>query len=312
MSDLLNKLTGKQALQDRKLAKEIKKTAQHKIDEYVTHTENLNAELNSAIENLAQVKLSALQDTLAHFLSLLRDLQENNPEAYRQLLKEIELDDASMARLILMDMKVHDISEAPLNKVAIATVACIGVPAFVKGAVDTYAVATSGTTLSSLAGSTDIHSILSYLVGGGILSTATLAATGALAIVSAGLLASQHYSNKLSKATEFKIEVDEACEKMEQSWGTMGEIKNLVCKASAVLSAIHQESKKELNYFEPIIPDFEVEHHYHLQRFKDMARWIKMMGLLAKTPLFDNQMNINKETDELLNQTEESLGVVAF
>lgn len=301
------KVTGIQAYQDRKEAKEIKELAEARYIEASEITEMKRNELNSAISSFGELRLRTLKNTVGVFLSCLKDMEQKNKEKQYDILYSIDIKQDKVKELEDLEMSATQILGSTAASAAVGAVALTGVPTLVTSAVTALATASTGTAISSLSGVAATNAVLAWLGGGAIsaggagmaggalvLSAVTWSATGGMAILVAGLVASAHYSKKLTEAKEFKRDVDIKIGEMEKSWVVMGGIKKRVDELADLTTELTERSMKELDYLLPLVPDFDSTDSYHAETWQKNALLVKSIGELAKTSILDDNGDLTE------------------
>ncbi|MBK9248794.1 MAG: hypothetical protein IPM69_11920 [Ignavibacteria bacterium] len=206
-------------------------------------------------------------------------------------------------------MSASQILKSTLATGAIGAAALTGVPTLVTGAVTALATASTGTAISTLSGAAATNAVLAWLgggtvaagyggmaVGATVLTAATWTVTGGLAVLTAGLIASAHYSKKLTEAKEYEKNVDIKIGEMEKSWIVMDGIKKSIDELKGVTQELTERSIKELKYLTPLIPDFDLTDIYYKEVFQKNGLIVKSIGELAKTALFNEDGNLSESS----------------
>ncbi len=306
---ILKKVSGVQAAQDRKQANTIKDDAEKKYFEATEKTERYRIQLNLEINKFGKIRLESLKNTIGKFLSFLKDIDQKNKTNQYDFLTELDIKQDKIKELESLEMSASKILSTTIAASAIGAAALTGVPAIVTGAVTTLATASTGTAISTLSGAAASNAVLAWLGGGSIaaggggmavgtavLSTLTWTATGGLAIIAAGLIASTHFSKKLTEAENYKKEVDIKVGEMEKSWIVMDGISKRVNELKDVTLSLTQRTVKELLYLEPLIPDFKPSDIYHKEVFQRNGLLVKSIGELARAPIFDENGDLSNDT----------------
>ena len=147
--------------------------------------------------------------------------------------------------------------------------------------------------------------------GAATLTTATTMATAGVAIVAAGLMATVHYSNKLTKITEKAANMAVDIAKMEGSWVAMDAIVERANELTKATFEIQQKALAALERLKPLAPDFNTQEEYYNKTFRTTARLVEALIGLVKIALLDEVGNLNdmglKEiahTREIIKNTE--------
>ncbi|MFV0164347.1 hypothetical protein OBK04_11935 [Empedobacter falsenii] len=315
-----NKITGRQAFLDHKKAKKVKSESENKIAEYRQRTEEIQQDLNKQLEQYGQQKLETLKRTLGVFLTYLDTMEQKYKENYYELMDECHFPKSYVAELQQLSMNNTEMLKTAATSGSFASVAILGVPFAVKGAVGAWATASTGTAITGLYGAAKTSAIMAWLGGGSIatggggmaagtvvLAGITYTATGVVALASAGLVASGIYAKKLTEAEKFSADVDIACEKMEISWIAMKGIKQRIIELMDVTYNVYEKCVIQLSHLKVIVSNFDSKSREHLLTFQKTALLIKSMSELARTPLFGDDMNLSMESENVIVKTKKIL-----
>ncbi len=318
--NLGNKLIGRQGYLDYKEAKAIKEASELKQTEFIEKTESIQNSLNKEIRCFGKYKISTLKATIGVFISYLKDIEQNNKENFYEILDSCNTSPEYIAELNQINVNLKEILTTAGTSATLAAIAVTGVPTMVTGAVASVASASTGTAISGLVGVAKTNAILAWLGGGSIasggggmalgstvLATATASVTGIVALASAGLVVSSIGAKKLTSAVKYSSEVDLACAKMEVSWGVMNGIRERISEITEVTKQLYDRIINEFQYFEPLVPDFNHHHSYHIRSFQRLSLLIKSLSELAKTPLLDEEMRLTDQSEKIVIQTKKIL-----
>jgi len=313
--DLIKKVSGVQAYQDRKEAKRVKQDSESKYRAAVRHTRKLKKILNTMIQEFGQIRLESLKNTVGVFISYLKDMDQKNKLSQYNILAAVDIKQKKVDELKSLDMSASEILKGTIATASIASVGLLGVPTAITGAVTALATASTGTAISSLSGAAATNAVLAWLGGGtiamggggvaagaAVLTAATWTVTGGLAVIAAGLIASAHYSKKLTEAKKIEKEVDIKIGEMEKAWIVMDGIQKRIEELKDVTQKLTDRTINELRYLTPLIPDFEIQDVYYVEVFQKTALLVKSIGELAKTPLFDEDGNLSKSSGFLVGE----------
>ena len=277
--------------------------AHNKVEAYLQKTTTLELALQLELKKLAGMRLTVIQGSVKDFLLLLYELSQMNQKIYRQVLVETGFSEACLADLSIMELRVQDLIVNPLSKMTKMAIACFGISTLTHNEVKVdecteVALETSlvNTMLACLADIADT-----------IPSEVKLPGNSVLGAVVEGICASKQCAKTWSETRGCTVAEDEFYTKIESSWKALRDVINRAKEVTLVLERIDHKSRRELKYFEPIIPDFEIKHTYHLNRFKRMANWIKTSCLISNTPLIDRDMNLSRESAEIIVKVQDKL-----
>lgn len=314
------RISGVQAYQDHKESKKIKLFVEEKQEYYINKTNGLRDLMNESIKTFGAYRLQTLKETLGVFLQYLKDLEHNNKEGYYEILEGCDIPQSQVLELQKLSMSTSEILKTAGTSSALGLATVSGVPTAVTGLVGTLASASTGTAISTLTGVAKTNAILAWLGGGSlasggggmaagavVLGATTAAATGIVLTISAGLIASSIYSKKLTSAKEFESKVDIACKEMEASWDAMNGVIKRIQEINDITHELYDRILMQLQYLEPLIPDYNYRQQYHLIVFQRTALLMKSFSELAKTPLFNDKMELSLSSKDIIIKTRQIL-----
>lgn len=211
-----------------------------------------------------------------------------------------------------VDMEVSKVLETTAVAGAAGVTAVLGTPALVTGAVGALATASTGTAISGLSGVAASNATLAWLGGGSLaaggggmaagaaaLTTITAGATGVVALLSVGTIASAHYSKKLTEAKEYEKNVGIVVAGWEKAWTIMDGISVRVAELREVTEELRWRTVHLLDELDPLIPEFDFNDKGCVTVFNKCGRFIKTMAELAQTPLLGDDGNLTDESLEI-------------
>jgi hypothetical protein len=313
-------VSGVQAYQDRELGIKIKDACEKVYKCASNLMEAKREELNSRIENFGAIRLKYLHATIGKFLGYLGDMKKLNKKQEYEIFDSVGINQASVAKMVQIDMKSSEVLSGTVTAAALGAVAMMGTPALVTGAVTALATASTGTAISALSGAAASNAVLAWLGGGAIaaggggvvageavLASLTGAATGGVAIVAAGLIATSHYAKKLTKAKDFQRETAIALAQMEEGWVIIDGISRRTDELQEITSELAKKSIEQLEYLEPLVVDFDESDFYHVKTFQKNGLLIKSMRELAETPLLNEKGETSAESERIVVNTRKIL-----
>lgn len=321
---VIKSVTGIKAYQDRKKAKQLVAICSPWYETACQTTQYHQRKMRKSINDLGKIRLEVLQGVVGEFLGCLKDMNQKNKINYYELLGKIGITPQVAKEFGDIDMSVSKLSSNTLLVGTLGTLTAASTPAAVTSAVAGWATASTGTAISSLSGAAATNATLAWLGGGSIasggggmaagaatLTTATTMATAGVAIVAAGLMATVHYSNKLTKITEKAANMAVDIAKMEGSWVAMDAIVERANELTKATFEIQQKALAALERLKPLAPDFNTQEEYYNKTFRTTARLVEALIGLVKIALLDEVGNLNdmglKEiahTREIIKNTE--------
>lgn len=309
LGNFLKKATGIQAYQDRKEAHRINEDAELRYSKAKEKTEQLKKQLNIIINDFGKVRLETLKSTVGYFIKALNEINQKSKISQYETLESINIEPHTIEEFKTLDMNASQILKTTLASSAIGAVALTGVPSVVGLSVSALATASTGTAISTLSGAAASNAILAWLGGGSlaaggggmatgtiVLGTLTYGATAGLAVLAAGFIASAHYSKKLTEATEREKNVSIEIKNMEKSWIEMDGIIKRINELNELTVNLSKRAINEIIYFDPLIPDYDIDDIYHVESFQKLALLIKAIAEVSKVPVFENSGKLSKES----------------
>lgn len=296
------KVSGIEAYENYKLAKEITEDAKSKYSEARRETGRLRKELNSKVQDLASLRLESVSRLIGRFIFWLKDMEQKNKAKEYEFLESVDIRIDKIQEMEQLHMNASNIMKSTTASAAAGATALMGVPTAVTTAVGALASASTGTAISTLSGAAATNATLAWLGGGSlaaggggvaagaaVLTTITASVTGIATVAVAGLIASAHYAKKLTAAVEYSSQVDEAVGKMEKAWEFMKGMGKRVDELKDLTQEVSERTDKEFKYFAPFVSDFDTEDPYQIEVFQRTGLLVKSVGELAKIPVIDEQ-----------------------
>lgn len=328
IKQMLKTATGVQGYQDRKEAIQIKDVAESEYNRAEEEYNREKAKLQKEITDFASIRLQSLKNEVGKFLSFLKDMNQKNKVKSYEILNEIQIPQERVTELGSLEMTASKALGTTAVAGSLGSAAAIGtataVPGVVTSAVMGFGSASTGIAISALHGAAATNATLAWLGGGAIsaggggmaagaatlsaITTATtVAATGAVAILTLGTMASLHYSKKLTDAKEYEKNAAIAKANMSKAEAFMDCVSMRVSELSKVTQDLVCRSNENLELLEPLAPDFEVNDEYYVKTFQKNGLLIKAIGELAQTPLFDAQGNLSNNSLVIITKTQSIL-----
>ena len=297
----LKRLTGIQAYQDCQKSKEIVERAEENYRVAREETVKRKNALNKLILDLTQLRLKSVKDVIGTFILNLKDMQQVNKDKEYDFLESINIKNEALQRMEELHMSASNILKTTIASGTVGAIALTGIPVAVTSTVGALAAASTGTAIAELSGVAATNATLAWLGGGslaagggGMAAGATVLAgisvgvTGLAAICMAGMIASAHYSKKLTAAKSWASEVGKTVAKMERGWAVMDGIGKRVDELKTLTAQIHDRAIKELKYLAPLVSDFETNVEYQIETFQRVGLLVKSAGDLATVPIIDS------------------------
>lgn len=323
-------VVGIQAYQDRKRAKNIEAVCGSLYEQATKVTHYRQRLMKKELEKLGKQRIDLLENCVGKFLGCLQDMNQKNKEKTYELLdkvnigKDVRNQMDSLAHLVQqtkqVDMTTGELTSKTILVGALGSLTAASTPVAITSAVGAVATASTGTAISSLSGAAATNATLAWLGGGSLASggggiaagTAVLgglqvAATGGVALIAAGLLASSYYSNKLTKIEKRAAQIATEVKHMESCWPV---IDGVVRRTNELITATNQmavRTAESLGRLLPLVPDFDCNNSYYPQTFQRTALFMKALIELINTPLLDEDGNVSVNGKRIIESSEKML-----
>ncbi len=320
ITGFLKKVSGVQAYEDRKKAKNAKEEADALLKTLNQENERKRDESNRILEDFGKARLEALKSTVGIFLKYIEYLGHNYKNKEYEILRIIEIKPEQLKELESIEMNASNALGTLAASGSLAAAALTGVPSAVTWGVGAFATASTGTAISSLSGAAATNATLAWLGGGSIaaggggmaagatvLAGITYASMGVVALASAGLISSAYYSKKYTEATKYLESVKEYRAKLRVGWELMNGINQRAKELKSLTLELQGRIENRLLYLEPLIYDFQNNDEYYLQTFQECAIMVKAMSELSQTPIMDDNGNLSKASNVIVNKTQKIL-----
>lgn len=312
---------GVQGVQNRREAKEIREATEEYKEAAEAFTEARRSELNEQIEKFGDLRLQALRATLGRFLKILKELNQQNRTKEYELLDGLGIDTRTLESMGALDMTVNESLKTTTATGVLALTAVMGTPALVTGTVGALASASTGTAISTLSGAAYTNAVLAWL-GGGSLATSgggmalgatvlagiTAGATAGVALLSAGVLTSAHYSRKLTETKSYQRDIALEVAGLENAWVVMDGISARVDELTEVTDSLQDRTTPLLDELQALAPTFDAADPEDAALFNQCGLLVKTMVELAQVPLLgedgeltDESMSVTVKVKKVLN-----------
>jgi len=301
--------SGVKGYKELKEAKEVKKHAEDKINIASEATENKKMVLNQSLESYANVKISAIKNTICIFVEYLKEIGQRNKGREYEALKSINIKREDVAEITDLGISSANLAKGAMGSAAIGTIALFGTKAAVIGSVTAFASASTGTAISSLSGAAATNALLAFLGGGAVSSGGGGIAAGAIVLggitagafagvgaLTGGILLSAHGSKALTKAMKYSAEVDKAVATLGKSWVAMDGIMERVKELKELTLMLEQRAVDEMKKLKPLVPNFDTNNLQHKKVFQKTALLMKSIGEIANTPILDENGTITVDS----------------
>ncbi len=298
--DFIKKVTGFQAYQDSNKAKALQENAEARYEEVRRETNRRRKILNDKLGRLAHIRLSSVKELLGTFIALLKDMQQKNKDKQYDFLESIDIKTEKLQEMEQLQMSASTMLKTTVLSGLAGGAALTGVPVAVTSAVGALAAASTGTAIAELSGVAATNATLAWLGGGtlvaggggvvagtAVLTAITGAATGIAAIAMAGLIASAHFSKKLTAAKAYASQVGKAVAQMQRAWVVMDGIGERVQELGELTGKIRERTLTELRYLVPLAADFDTQDEYQIETFQRCGLLARAVGDLARIPIID-------------------------
>lgn len=312
--------SGVTAYEERKAAIEKKAKADKIMEETTQKIEKVRTLANERLEAFGRSRCEMLKNTVGRFIRIVNSLNNSVKIKEYDLSASLSIKEHDLKELETVEMNSSNILATATASGTVAAVALSGVPAAINVSVAALCSASTGTAISQLSGAAARQATLAWLGGGAIasggggvaagaavLTSITWAATGVMALASAGIIAGKIYSQKHTEAEKYLADV----QKWEAKSLAAIELMKGIIKRSDELLLITTRLKDRiipaLDELEALVPEFTPTNQAHAKVFQQAAILVKSMSELAQTPLLDDNGNINEQTTLVAEKTQKIL-----
>ena len=321
---IAKQVVGAQGIQDRKEALALRQNVENKYENAKANYECAEKRAKDIICELGKVRLNSLKNTVGRFLVYLKDLEQRNKEKSYEILDDIQIPQDAVNELENLEISASTALAGAAAAGAMGTVAAFaaasGASSAVTSVVVSFASASTGTAIASLHGAAATNATLAVLGGGtlangggGVAGGAALLGTigttagvivgGAAALAVAGLIVSHHYSKKLTEAKEYEKDVEIAIEKMKSAEVVLEGIRSRAEELKNVTESLERRASIELDYLEPLVPDFDFKNEFYTKIFQKCGLLVKALGEIAKTPLLEDNGEVSSASEKIILKT---------
>ena len=313
----LKYISGVHAYKERKKSIANKDVADKLKAEVESELKTKRDQLNGYLELFGHYRLEALHYSVGKFLNVLERLKRLYKENEYEFLKAVDVKENDIAEFKQIDMQATDALKTLAIGGGFAAIGLVGTPMLVTAGVTAFAAASTGTAISSLSGAAATNAVLAWLGGGslaagggGMAAGAALltgiAATSAasVAMVAVGSLASAFYAKKNTESEQYLAVVSKWAAESRRSMVAIDAIKKRVSEMLELTHNIEMRSAVLLARLEALIDTFDKTNDEHVLVFQQTALLIKSMSELAKTPILDEEGNINEAANIISKVTE--------
>jgi hypothetical protein len=305
----LKVVSGVQAYQDRKEAKDIKGKAQKLRYHIESEDEKVRQKSEKILNEFGECRLNSL-NVVGVFLNFLKILEKKFKVKEYEILAQANITPVQYKQMASVEMNAREATATLVAGGCAASAALAGVPSLVTGAVSALATASTGTAISTLSGAAATNATLAWLGGGSlaaggggmaagsaVLTGITGATMGVFALAAAGIVSSAVYSKKLKDANEYyeKLKVEEA--RLRAAWVVIEGINKRALELQSLTSELTAKTVNQLNYLEPLIYDFDNDDAYYVETFQKSALLSKAVGDLSQVPLLDENGTVSKDSE---------------
>lgn len=253
-------------------ARQIGEKAQRHYDEKIKELDERREHVNSELEGLGQYKTQVFKQTLGYVVQQIRNAR-SSIEGIDEHILSIDVREVEIIETELTRISALDVSSGSMQGIAAGTAGAFGA----YGTVGLLASASTGTAISSLSGAAATNATLAWL-GGGSLATGGLGVAGGTwvlgglvagpALAIAGYALASKAEEALTKAEEYKAEVDIAIAELNAPTLLLDAIKSNIDETRYVLAELVQR-------FAIVRLDYEK----HLRKDSGWRSWlVKLRG----------------------------------
>lgn len=305
-------VSGVQAVENVKRTKALKEETAA-LQEYLQkRNREVEAQMDSALQEFGRVRLTVLHDTVGAFLKFTDAIGKKSKDKEYEILMDVDLPQKQFEDMRILSINAGDVIKTASASIACGAAAVAGVPA----AVTAFAAASTGTAISSLSGAAASNAVLAWLGGGSIAAGGAGVAGGTIvlgsltagaAVISAGLIASVITSKKLTEAERINSDTKTQKATMELAWELSSQIMNRADELQQCTISLSQKAIEAMNKLSPLVLCFDYNNDEHVKLFQEAALLVKSISELVQVPLLDKEGNLTEQSGLVLSKTEKIL-----
>ena len=286
---IAKQVVGAQGIQDRKEALALRQNVENKYENAKANYECAEKRAKDIICELGKVRLNSLKNTVGRFLVYLKDLEQRNKEKSYEILDDIQIPQDAVNELENLEISASTALAGAAAAGAMGTVAAFaaasGASSAVTSVVVSFASASTGTAIASLHGAAATNATLAVLGGGTLANGGGGVAGGA------------------TEAKEYEKDVEIAIEKMKSAEVVLEGIRSRAEELKNVTENLERRASIELDYLEPLVPDFDFKNEFYTKIFQKCGLLVKALGEIAKTPLLENNGEVSSASEKIILKT---------
>ncbi|MFW9260975.1 hypothetical protein [Nostoc sp. CALU 546] len=290
---------GAMGVADMNEAKEIGKRAQKRHEDAVSQLKTDWEATNELAEEYGQFQLDVMMRTIGSFV----DFIERNIGKAKQSEKEFleGLDGISVQQIKeykTAAMEAEQFFKGGGKAIGAAAAGYSGA----MGLATSVGVASTGTLIGGLSGAAAWNATLAWLGGGSLAAGGGGMALGSLvlggitvgpAVLIGGFVLAGEGEKALTKAREYEAEVNTAITKIEAAKDFMQQVKRRITELMDLVESLNNLAVVGLNELESL-PSFDKNRD--ASKFQQLGLLVKALAEIMKTPVLDNQGNLNAAT----------------
>lgn len=275
---------GIDAYEDSSKAKSIGERAERKLKDSQDHLDENRRVTNDYLEALGRLRLNIFQNQIKHMVDM-HNRFHSQLEGYDQ---SVTVDDANMIK----DCEMYVQKSLEFERGLGQGVVCGSLASFgALGAVSTFAAASTGTAISSLAGAAATNATLAWLGGGSLAAggfgmAGGMVALGGIALgpllAVAGFVMASKAEEALTEARRYEAKVDKACAEMKTVESILYAIRTSCDEMTYVLN-------EAVRRFEEV----KVYNIYDKEKFQQMMFIGKSLKKILDIPVINKEGTAN-------------------
>ena len=279
-------------------AKEIGKRAQQQHETAVSQINTDSLATNELAAEYGQLQIDVITNTIGRFIDFIERIGQRNKQTEREFLEG--LDGVTPEQVREYKAAAIEAGQFFTGGVKAAGAALAGYGGAM-GLATSVGVASTGTLIGSLSGAAAWNATLAWLGGGSLAAGGGGMALGSVvlggitvgpAVLIGGFVLAGEGEKALTKAREYEAQVNIAIAKIDAAKDFMQQVRQQINELSYLVESVNNYAVIGLNELEAI-QSFDKNREQDATKFQQVALFIKALAEIMKTPVLDNEGQIN-------------------
>jgi hypothetical protein len=283
-------------------AKSIGENAQERYEKAVYDSHLKWQTTQNLAEEYGQLQLNVKQLTIARFIDFLKSIGQKG-SLDKRFLEGLE--GFSIEQIEEYEAAALEAEQFATGGVQ-ATVAATAAGQGTVGLIGLFGTASTGTAISGLSGAAAWNATLAWLgggslaAGGGGMALGTVVLGGITvgpALLIGGFVLAGQGEKALTQAREYEAKVNTEVAKIDEANDFLGQVQRRIIELEDLVRKLNKRVLISLNELES--RPFNRESEQDLEKLQQVALLIKALAEIMKTPVLDQEGNLNPITDNI-------------